>query len=361
MDSLKKTLLYMGLSQRDYLAIKDEVIEGNRRNMIVFSALTSAALFFLVIATFFVDFLGDNRLYYSGALIVTFLLIPLCAGPARRWPFLTTVAMYIFFSELMLLGIVLGTINTPDEFTVSFLIFLFAVPMLYLDMPLRMDLAILISIIIYIFLAYRNQEAYIFRNNMVNILPYGTVSILLSTYMMLIKAKRYSFEQKARYLSESDQLTGLLNRRSYDENVQRLREKPLSENLKICAFDVNGLKNVNDNLGHRAGDELISGAAHCIDAVFGRYGKCYRTGGDEYMAILDNLSPSIDELKEMLVQQTMSWKGSLVSGMSISVGIVEPDGHSTVDELLHMADQKMYDNKEEYYRKNGLDRRRSRR
>ncbi|MBR5705734.1 MAG: diguanylate cyclase, partial [Deltaproteobacteria bacterium] len=57
------------------------------------------------------------------------------------------------------------------------------------------------------------------------------------------------------------------------------------EDLAVFSIDVNGLKTVNDSLGHDAGDELIRGAADCISAAFGQTGKCYRTGGDEFVVL----------------------------------------------------------------------------
>ena len=60
----------------------------------------------------------------------------------------------------------------------------------------------------------------------------------------------------------------------------------LQPNFIYVFADVNGLKYINDNLGHAAGDELIKGAASCLDNAFSKYGTVYRMGGDEFSAIL---------------------------------------------------------------------------
>ena len=125
----------------------------------------------------------------------------------------------------------------------------------------------------------------------------------------------------------------------------------------VCAFDVNGLKSVNDNLGHRAGDELIVGAADCIQAVFGHYGACYRIGGDECMALLTGPCPTPEELQDKLAERTHCWHGQLVSGMSISMGAVPYSSGAELSQMLQDADARMYAAKEEYYRKSGVDRR----
>ena len=357
MNWLIDKLFYIGLGRKNYDLVKDEILEDNRKNMMVFSSLVAAAMAIMALVSVFYTNLADQRLGYIWVVAVSLCLYAICAKPARRYPILTMISMYVFSGALFLLGIAMGTYITPEEETVSFLIFLFVVPLLFTDRPIRMNLAILISLGVYIPLAYVTQPWKIFGYNMTNILPYGIVSMVVSTYMMHIKAMRFLLEQKNKYLSESDQLTGLYNRRSYDDHIQRLRDFGRGRYMKICAFDVNGLKVVNDTLGHQAGDELIRGAADCIEGVFGRYGVCYRVGGDEYMAILEGYSPKEEELIRMLSARTAGWKGNLVSGLSISVGIVEDDGTMTLDELMHEADLRMYAYKEDFYNRNGGNRR----
>ncbi len=159
--------------------------------------------------------------------------------------------------------------------------------------------------------------------------------------------------------SKTDELTGLLNRRAYEEDIYAQDEVPESEHFISMALDVNGLKVTNDTLGHAAGDELLVGAGQCISKCFGSYGKVFRTGGDEFIAILtcDN-----EKMKEAVAcfEETMSgWKGSLVDELSISYGYVskEEEPEKSVRELGIIADKRMYEAKSDHYRKKGIDRR----
>ena len=347
----------MGLTKQDYKLVEDEIRENNRINLVVFSVLVSAAMAAMIVSTIFVTGLVENRRYYLMVLITMLIVLALSSKPAKRIKSLTVVGIYLFMGSLYAMGIFMGTVVSPDDLTTSFLVVLFAVPLVFTDIPLRMSIANVAAIIIYCVMAASSQTRERFVSNLTNIIPYGLVSVVVSDYMMQVKALRFSYEQKNKYLSECDQLTGLLNRHSYEDRIRRLYKD--NAYLKICAFDVNGLKTVNDTLGHRAGDELLRGAADCIEAVFGNYGKCYRIGGDEYMAILENTAPTPEELKNMLNNRTRCWKGSLVSGLSISIGIAESGDGREIDELIHLADQRMYANKAEYYEKNGIDRRRS--
>ena len=84
-------------------------------------------------------------------------------------------------------------------------------------------------------------------------------------------------EQKLIRRSYTDELTKCYNRSAYIDDV---RELPGDSVYVYVSMDVNGLKPVNDTLGHAAGDELLQGAAECMEQCFGNYGKVYRMGGE---------------------------------------------------------------------------------
>ncbi len=160
-------------------------------------------------------------------------------------------------------------------------------------------------------------------------------------------------------ISLTDELTTLLNRRAYEEEIAEYRGKELPEDLVYVSMDLNGLKFVNDNLGHAAGDELIINSAKIIRAGFGVVGKVFRTGGDEFMAILRADEKTVDECIKNMDELIGNYKGSYDYELSISKGLASvkefPD--ATLEELSHIADKLMYADKDRYYRETGKDRR----
>ena len=159
-------------------------------------------------------------------------------------------------------------------------------------------------------------------------------------------------------MSNTDALTNFLNRHAYENDINKLEKLPVLPEMYIVTMDLNGLKVVNDTLGHDAGDELIKGAASCMKRAFGEYGSIYRTGGDEFQAILlmdTDISPIINNFRQ--IQQ--DWRGDLVKEISISIGVASkkefPD--ITLRELSKIADQRMYKEKTLFYSKKGTDRR----
>jgi len=159
--------------------------------------------------------------------------------------------------------------------------------------------------------------------------------------------------------SFTDELTGCLNRSAYEEDINEYNERPIENNLLYVSSDVNGLKLTNDTLGHAAGDELIKGAAACMKRCFGSNGKVYRTGGDEFVALLYADEKEIENIKKDFEDAISKWSGELVEGMTVSCGYVPrkdaPD--SSIRDIAILADKRMYDSKREHYQQKGFDRR----
>ena len=162
-----------------------------------------------------------------------------------------------------------------------------------------------------------------------------------------------------RILITVDPLTGILNRYAYEKALSRVHSD--KEDFVVFSIDINGLKRTNDSLGHQAGDELICGAANVISDVFDKYGKCYRTGGDEFIALSHVPYESIDSVLKELEEKTKAWRGEEVKELSLSAGQASrkefPD--YTVDDLVGKADQRMYKVKADYYQVTGRDRRKN--
>lgn len=186
----------------------------------------------------------------------------------------------------------------------------------------------------------------------------GLPNVVIYTTRNVEEDKRR--EQHLLRLSMTDEMTRLYNRRCYDEDMAEYKNKTPEEDFVLFSVDVNGLKTVNDTKGHAAGDELIKGAADCLVLSVGPAGKAYRTGGDEFMAIVHTKTP--EKIREAIWRKVSEWRGMYTEKMTLSVGYAAYSGHqgATADDLEHIADADMYAEKERYYKENGIDRRRKR-
>lgn len=161
--------------------------------------------------------------------------------------------------------------------------------------------------------------------------------------------------------SNIDQLTGLYNRRAYETDIKEIDEEGIDEDFVFVSIDVNALKAANDSFGHSAGDELLLGAADCLKKCFGAYGRLYRIGGDEFIVLIHTDKDTLEILKGDIISLTKSWHGKLVEELSISCGYVMKSEleNPTVTQMAEIADRRMYEAKNEYYRNKGIDRRKN--
>lgn len=190
------------------------------------------------------------------------------------------------------------------------------------------------------------------------------LAMTIGATLMFIHSTEYSQQKKDDELLEqriqikTDALTGLLSRYAYNNALDKYTTD-MPESLVAFSIDINGLKRVNDTLGHEAGDELICGAAACIKNVFDEVGSCYRTGGDEFIVLASMSKKEAVKCVQDIEKLTKNWTGSLVDSLALSVGyaVLEEHKDCNCSELIQVADKQMYMAKDEYYRTTKVDRR----
>jgi len=166
-------------------------------------------------------------------------------------------------------------------------------------------------------------------------------------------------EEKLIKKTQTDEMTGLLNRRAYEERIYEHNDVPEEDKFVYVSIDANGLKVVNDTQGHSAGDELLIGISECMKKCLGPYGHLYRIGGDEFIAILFCDDEEVKSVLTSFDKAVASWTGQIIDEISVSYGWVskyEMPGAST-RQLGAVAEKRMYEDKTAYYRKKGIDRR----
>ena len=158
-----------------------------------------------------------------------------------------------------------------------------------------------------------------------------------------------------RFVEEAleDQLTGLKNRRAYQEEIEKINSKGEYKDVSIVTMDINGLKVTNDSFGHTAGDELIKGASVVMKEIFIEKGwRVYRTGGDEFVAILTTPINDLDSLVIEFKELEKTFVHDQIKELSVSIGTAQgfnQTGINCVEDLIKIADKRMYADKELFY------------
>jgi len=154
-------------------------------------------------------------------------------------------------------------------------------------------------------------------------------------------------------LAFRDCLTGLFNRRAFEEmlEAQTSGAKRYGRPLSILAFDVDGLKEINDRLGHEAGDAVLRELARVLALLVRRSDLPARTGGDEFAVILPDTARASAERLSRRLSQEMCCRVEIGDGVavdaSVSVGVASVDDGADVapKALLRSADEALYASK----------------
>lgn len=162
--------------------------------------------------------------------------------------------------------------------------------------------------------------------------------------------EREKEKTKLKNLSYVDSLTYAQNRNHFNEYIEQNRNKEL-HSLGVIYLDLNGLKEINDKMGHIAGDTLIISASYVLQEIF--LDNSYRVGGDEFVVIEQDVSELLffDQYAKLL-------KRMKELEIRVATGCVWKETCSNLSETLQEADQKMYEDKKRYYSLAENDRRR---
>jgi diguanylate cyclase (GGDEF)-like protein len=155
--------------------------------------------------------------------------------------------------------------------------------------------------------------------------------------------------KRNQHLANHDALTGLPNRRLFEDRISGAMERARQRNgcTAVLAIDLDGFKEVNDTLGHHAGDEVLQQVARLFAASLRRIDTLARTGGDEFSVVLEGPisrreATQVASMLKQLLETPLSVAGKTMQiGASIGLAMF-PDDAQTPDHLSILADERMY-------------------
>lgn len=159
-------------------------------------------------------------------------------------------------------------------------------------------------------------------------------------------------QERLESLTLTDELTGLNNRRGFlrlaDARLQLSRRT--GERLLLVFADMDGLKAINDNYGHEAGNEAIRGATQVIRETFRQTDVTSRWGGDEFVILLGQAEDEtgeivLDRLRNHVEQFNKAAERRFQLSMSLGWSLVDVNSDQTLDEMITHADAAMYAHK----------------
>ncbi len=362
-SGLKNTFLFDKTINDPEQIVRKQIWNDNRKFAVIWA---SAQIFYWG----FCLFMSFNELrftycryVYLTAIIISALSLVSAIFFLGKVPRLIHLIKILVSVTILGGGLFIAWILLPYGYnTVTIFAAVLLVPVLFVNNTLSNITIIASYIIIAVFLLRFGLSSESYASCISDLVVFSTIGVTLGHFVNKARFERYVFAESAVQLAKSnaklaelqtkyayyDQMTELLNRRAYSEKNELLSAY-LPDNCCAIIADINGLKKMNDTFGHDAGDELIIGAAECLRKSFEGIDTIYRIGGDEFCVILINEDVDVDQCLEKLEKLSAEWQGEYVDGISISCGYATSQEFSDIQEMLKVADQRMYISKGEYY------------
>ena len=164
----------------------------------------------------------------------------------------------------------------------------------------------------------------------------------LTTFFLASEIANYLLLNKLEVLSTIDTLTSVRNRNEMNNRVDCIVEGKEPVPQAVLFADLNGLKRVNDEQGHAAGDKMLRAAASILQSVF-QDGVVYRAGGDEFMILVNEISE--DEVQDRVAR--VHFLSGKTENVRFSIGVCY--GKKDIRKAMRLADERMYAFKNGYY------------
>ncbi len=351
-EKLKDVLLYGGVSALDYNNVQERVNRVNRIFVNVVSGLASVLVTALFLMSYSIEGIGMNHVVYGLGALMSAIMLGCSLLFGERFPKLTAALVHLSYVIFYTYGIMIGTITDPGGKTVTFMVMLVFLPTLFTIPPIQMLSITSVCEVVFIYLCFQTKTGTVLDNDVVDAILFGFLGSISGVLIACMKIKLYVNEHHLKEVSRTDKLTGLENRNAYELDLYAI-PRECKKSLACVYIDVNGLKTVNDNQGHKAGDKMLVTVAQIILKYFGDY-HTYRLGGDEFVVFVPDikshvLASHIDmmkcEIEENKYHVAVGWDKQCINELSLT-------------SLQKNAELKMYQDKSLYYKDSEHERRR---
>lgn len=349
--TVKNFLLYSGLQKDEIDDISEDIHKINNKILMVFAIVVSVALCFMITISYINPTMARYRMAYVFSLcygiFLAFAVLRVGKRNVYATRFLTYLTMFIF----LLYGMSIGLVISPEDQSVTFMVMIVFVPTLFIDKPIYTCTFMTFFVGLYIVLAYICKNPAVIVADVTNAGIYGALGLINSSIINVGKMRNLYNMHILSHVSRFDMLTKMNNRNAFEAAVKEYGSRCNSA-IACVYIDVNGLHELNNTYGHERGDEMLKYIASCVKKYFGE-DDTFRIGGDEFVVFTTDLGVvQTDDLLRSLKIDVAN------EGYHIAVGCeVMTKQNLDVDLLIKNAEAKMYENKSQYYKLHGNDRR----
>lgn len=336
-------VLYAGLDREQYNSIKSDIYKENT-GVLKFASFVGTIMFLvLFVMELNTDNFADvNTMSYALSfvgMVLIHIAVRLISGEHPR---LTLALVYTFMAILNIYSVTLSMLHTEYP-AVSAEVFLVAIPLVFIDRPIRLMSLTVVAGAAILFSSYSIKDEVFAVVDAWNTVSFTALAIIANTLLMRMKVTSLYRNRQIVLLSETDLLTEVKNRNCFETTIDSFCE--MCRSNVVCVYaDINGLHELNNSKGHAAGDDMLRFVAAELKRYFGD-DMTFRLGGDEFLGVsLDkpesDVSRAVEEIRRYCSE----------AGYHVSFGIAATDKSSAdMNETVRTAEERMYEEKRRFY------------
>ncbi len=336
--------------QSDELSVEATELKGFSRSIAELEwLLLTLVILYLVTPDAIVvdDWLIIKSSLLFGGFVLAFRFLNFYRHEAR-WKLIIEVSIMIIYITWVLWNT--GKINSP-------LLNLYLLVIITSGMTLGKSTTLLF--LAFITSAYIYMGFPIYAANTFSYQNFGLMMTVFTPYLLvayittMLSADLHYAKKMFKILSETDDMTGLANLRSFKKTLAFEIKKTdrYKHVISILMIDADGLKVVNDSFGHDAGNEMIKTVAKSIETCLRETDKLARYGGDEFIILLPETNcmaalEVAERIRKAVENTAINMEGNQIK-TTVSIGVASyPEYASDLDELLRKVDRALYQSKE---------------
>ncbi|MCR5416446.1 MAG: GGDEF domain-containing protein [Pseudobutyrivibrio sp.] len=259
----------------------------------------------------------------------------------------TRVVCGIFYAFLTGIFILLDTFILPENDAFWIPMYMLIFPFVYIDRVYKYGIYGMGATITTLVISYHFKPVHVFAQDCHAVIVTYIVAMLVAHIMLEIRSSEGLAMIEIRKVSALDKLTHVLNKDALMERVENYFRQSSDPTCAVCFFDLDNFKEVNDNLGHEAGDLLLERVGRLLKDNFRSYDIIGRYGGDEFVILMPNMKDEI--ILKMRCRTMQMFLADYSMGnctpFSVSIGAVINTGMTTSASLFQMADDALYESK----------------
>lgn len=269
-------------------------------------------------------------------------------GDRFRWrPRLIQALSQFFIVTLMALVTYMATLGRADEPGILFAPFMLVLSMMMIRRLWQSYVLITAVVIVFLLGSYLSKSAVYFQQDLSLGVVTWILSLITNFELLNVRLRDYRLRSELVKLSCTDSLTGLLNKSTVERVARTYLERHSEvEYSALFVIDIDQFKMINDQLGHRAGDEALETFGNTLISLFRSQDLVGRVGGDEFVVLMKNIGD-----RKLIARRAAGVCDAVrktrltnfARPITCSIGIATCPKHgSTYDALFEKADEQLY-------------------